>query len=138
MHIFPSPYVLPILFPSGPSSPPPFLRDDLYLYLDFYICLYLYLRLSTSISISVFTSPSSSPALFRVLYLCPYIARWLVQLTPLSYLSLFSLKLLVLMYSGVFRDRKLSSFHDRLPGTIRQQFVPTVKTRDCNGILCGH
>jgi len=97
--------------------------------------------ISTSISIyisaSLHPSPSSSLALYCVLYLCPCVARWLVQLTSLSSLSVLSQASCSHHYD-VFRDRKLSLFHDRLLGTIRQQFVPTVKTRDYNGVLCRH
>lgn len=96
------------------------------LYPDFYI--YLYLSPSSSF-VSVFRlSFSFSP-------LCPHVVLSNSPTSPLPSPPRASWS----HHYSVLRGRKLSSFHDRLlPCTIRQQFVPTVKTRHCNSVLCGH
>lgn len=58
--------VLPILFPSGPF---PFLSCPMH------ISISIYISASLQPSRSLSSSPSSSPILFCVLYLCPYVAR---------------------------------------------------------------
>lgn len=117
-------------FSSPPSLRPSFLRHTclphLCLYPDFYI--YLYLSPSSSF-VSVFRlSFSFSP-------LCPHVVLSNSPTSPLPSPPRASWS----HHYSVLRGRKLSSFHDRLlPCTIRQQFVPTVKTRHCNSVLCGH
>jgi len=89
------------------------------LYSDFYVYLY---PSPFSSSISIFDSfshfhPPSFP-------LCPHIVLSNSSLVPF----LSSLNFLFYHYD-VLRDTKLSSFHNCLPCTIRQQFVPTIKTQ---------
>lgn len=120
-----------ILFPFAfPFVFVPFLSPRVYLYPDFYIYLYL------SPHLHPFHLSSLDPLFsFSIFPRCLYIPHSLVQLALSSSLpTLF--KLLVL--TSVLRDRKLSSFHNHFADTIRQQFLSTVETRDCNCVLSEH
>lgn len=128
-HLSPPPLSIPVplfSFPSHfvfPFSP--------CLSLSWFLHLSLFIPASTSIS-SLFVIGSPSLVLHL---LSLFIARSLVQLALPSSLPTF-FKLLVL--TSVLRDRKLSSFHNHFAGTIRQQFLSTVETRDCNCVLSEH
>lgn len=112
-----------------PFSCLPFLRPSFYRHP--YLSLFLHLPLFVSISIIRFYLRLS----FSSFLLCPHVAtRRLVQLAHV--IPPYPLQASCSHHYGVLRGRKLSSFHDRLPCTIRQQFVPTIKTRRCNSVLC--
>lgn len=136
-----SPFSSPILLPprflsSLPASP--CLSSTSVLISTAYVCLSLlciHVFLALFLSVYVFLFVRISRRLFLCLLSFSLSLHWLSCPTCLRHPILSSSRASCSHCYDVFRSRKLSSFHNRLSGTIRQQFVPTVKTRDCNSPL---